>query len=594
MRASVKQTAMPNPSARYANSFVTALIGSGLKHLCLTPGSRHSPLILAFARYKDEIKIYSHLDERSAAFFALGLALALDEAVALACTSGTAAANFFPAIVEAHQSRVPLIVLTADRPHELRGSGANQTIDQIKIFGDFVEWFVDAPLPEADPPPLALRNMQTLATRAYAKATEKRGVVHINLPFRKPFEPQADDGPTPNIAQAATRFWQPIKRASLDSVDFLQEEISQQQGIIYFGHGAGRTLEESQTAMTWAASFSRARGWPIFAELTSNLRCLSTAGNEKYAPLAAYESYVTSDAVDFSQVKALIRFGAPPLAKNMQTLFSELELKAHIYGARAGEWADDTHSITDHISFRDLTASIPQAQNLPKPQTRWLAQLTLAEAKAWEVIQHEIEQGDYFDGAVVYDVVDLIPAESTIFAGSSLPVRHLDQFGKPGRRIFAWANRGASGIDGNLSTALGSGAARPEHPLAAIVGDITFYHDMNGLLAARRCGRPITIVLLNNKGGGIFHRLPIRAYEPHFSDYFITAHGLDFSHAAKLYGLGYVRADSREVFRQAFAESVANRQSTIIEVRTDAQADLKRRQEIMAAVHAQLENIEQH
>ena len=585
---------MPNPSARYANSFVTALIGSGLKYLCLTPGSRHSPLILAFARYKDEINIYSHLDERSAAFFALGLALASDEPVALACTSGTAAANFFPAIVEAHQSRVPLIVLTADRPHELRGSGANQTIDQIKIFGAFVEWFADAPLPETDPPPLALRHMQTLAARAYAKATERRGVVHINLPFRKPLEPDADDQGAVSMAPRATRFWRYRRRTSKGSTDFSWDPILQHRGIIYFGHGTCRTLEESQRAMAWAADFSRVSGWPVFAELTSNLRCVSPAKEAGYAPLAAYESYVTSDAVDFSQFKALIRFGAPPLSRNMQSLFSGLDLEAHIYVARAGEWSDDTHSITDHISFDDLTASIPQAQNLPKPRRRWLEQLTMAEAAAWQVIAREVEQGEYFDGAAVYDAVDLIPAESTLFAGSSLPVRHLDQFGKPGRRIFIWANRGASGIDGNVSTALGSGAGRPEHPLVAIVGDITFYHDMNGLLAARRCGRPITIVLLNNNGGGIFHRLPIRAYEPHFSDYFITAHGLDFSHAAKLYGLGYVRADCREVFRQAFAESVASRQSMIIEVKTDAQTDLKRRAEIMAAVHAQLENIEQH
>ena len=588
---------MPNPSARYASSFVTALIGSGLKHLCLTPGSRHSPLILAFARAKDEISIYSHLDERSAAFFALGLALASDEAVALACTSGTAAANFFPAIVEAHQSRVPLIVLTADRPHELRASGANQTIDQIKIFGAFVEWFVDAPLPEADPPPLALRHMQTLAARAYAKATLSRAVVHINLPFRKPLEPDADDQIPVSRPPSAPRFWRPTKeklnrrRLSL-STDFSWERILHHRGIIYLGHGTCRTLEESQRTMAWAADLSRVSGWPIFAEFTSNLRCLSSADNEGYAPLAAYESYVTSNAFDFSQVKALIRLGAPPLAKNMQTLFSKLDLKAHIYAARAGEWADDTHTTTDHMSFDDLAAApIPQAHDLSEPRTRWLERLTQAEAKAWQVIQHEIEQGDYFDGAAVYDVVDLMPPDSALFAGNSLPVRHLDQFGKPGRRFLAWANRGASGIDGSLSTALGNGMARPGHPLAAIVGDIAFYHDMNGLLAARRSSRPITIVLLNNNGGGIFHRLPIRAYEPHFSEYFISAPGLDFSHAAKLYGLGYVRADSRAAFRQAFAESVASRQSMIIEVKTDAQTDLKRRAEIMAKVHAQLKTL---
>ena len=173
-----------------------------------------------------------------------------------------------------------------------------------------------------------------------------------------------------------------------------------------------------------------------------------------------------------------------------------------------------------------------------------------------------------------------------------MPVRHLDQFAKPaGKQILAFANRGASGIDGNISTALGAGAVRAGRPLVAIVGDITFYHDMNGLLAVQRCGVPVTIVLLNNDGGGIFHRLPIHAFEPHFSDYFITAHGLDFAHAARIYGLEYCRADDRRSFRQAFSESVAGRNSTIIEVRTDAKMDLQRREEIMSAVHSGLKSM---
>ena len=586
---------MSNPNARYANIFVGALIGAGLKRLCLTPGSRHTPLVLAFAQYKDDISIYSHLDERSAAFFALGLAMASNEPVALACTSGTAGANFFPTIIEAHQARIPLIVLTADRPHELRQSGANQTIDQVKMFGDFVEWFYDAPLPETDPPPLALDNLRTLAARAWQRATETHGVVHINLPFRKPLEPEAGDKNARNIDKARTaptRFWQSKRRASSDTIDFLREEVFPRRGIIYFGHGAVRSLEEIQTAMTWASSLSRMSGYPVFAEFTSNLRCFAPAGNKGYAPLAAYESYVTSGAIDFSQVEALIRFGAPPLSKNMQMLLSRLELKYHIYGARGWEWADDTHSMTDFIPFEDLTAAMSDTREISRPSARWLDQLAVAEAKAWEVIEYEIENSAYFDGAAVYDAVDLLPAESTVFAGSSLPIRHLDQFGKAcRRRISAWANRGASGIDGNISAALGCGAVRPNGHLTAILGDITFYHDMNGLLAVQRCGLPITIVLLNNGGGGIFHRLPIHTFEPHFSDYFITAHGLDFSHAAKLYGLEYVRADCRAVFRQAFAESVTNRQATIIEVKTDALADLKRRQEIMAAVHATLETL---
>ncbi|MEO1288496.1 MAG: thiamine pyrophosphate-binding protein [Chloroflexota bacterium] len=219
-----------------------------------------------------------------------------------------------------------------------------------------------------------------------------------------------------------------------------------------------------------------------------------------------------------------------------------------------------------------------------------------AENLSWQTIDHEIETAAYFDGGVVYDVVDLIPDESTLFVGNSLPVRHLDQFGKPQqKRIYTYANRGASGIDGNISTALGAGVARPDKPLVAIFGDITFYHDMNGLLAVHRCGVPITIVLINNDGGGIFNRLPIRDYDPEFTEYFITPHGLDFSHSAKLYGLDYVQIDAREgqreartQFREVFSAVVGTQQSTIIEVRTDSKFDEARRQEIVQAVHERI------
>ena len=171
-------------------------------------------------------------------------------------------------------------------------------------------------------------------------------------------------------------------------------------------------------------------------------------------------------------------------------------------------------------------------------------------------------------------------------------MRHLDQFGKPAaKRIYTYANRGASGIDGNISTALGAGAARPDKPVVAVMGDVTFYHDMNGLLAVQRCGVPITIVLLNNNGGGIFHRLPIRDFDPEFTDYFVTPHGLDFSHAAKLYGLDYIRADTRDEFRQAFSSRVNSGKSTIIEVQTNAQHDNQRRLGIMKAVQARLQEL---
>ena len=579
---------MSNPNTLYANTFVDALIASGLKYVCLAPGSRHTPLVLALARHRQDIEIFSHLDERSAAFFALGLAIGSGEPAAVVCTSGSAAANFFPAIVEAHQSRVPLIVLTADRPPELRASGANQTIDQIKLYGDYADWFYDAPLPEADPPPVALRNLRSLAARVYAMAARQRGVVHVNLPYRKPLEPGNGAAELALVEKHRTPNFVPDTGKGESGLSaLLRDEMMAERGIIYFGHGSCRSEAERDRLLPWAAQLSRVSGFSILAEFTSNMRAANT--------IAAYESFMHSSAVDFSQVEVLIRFGAPPLSKRMQDFLERNQARLHIYCSRAGEWADDSHSVTRHLTLNPATLNPREWDGFepaPKSTNVWREGLARADQDARNVIAQEIADGAYFDGAVLHDVVDLMPEDGALFAGNSLPVRHLDQFGLPsGKNVFAFANRGASGIDGNVSTALGIGAARRGKSLVAVLGDITLYHDMNGLLASKRCGVPLTIVLLNNEGGGIFHRLPIRGFEPAFSDYFITAHGLDFAQAAALYDLQYIRADDRASFRHAFSESVGGTTSTLIEVRTDAVADLKRRDEIMAAVHEKVKSL---
>jgi 2-succinyl-5-enolpyruvyl-6-hydroxy-3-cyclohexene-1-carboxylate synthase len=572
---------MPNPNTLYANIFVEKLIRSGLKHVCFVPGSRHTPLILAFAKHKETINIYSHLDERSASFFALGLALALDEPVAMVCTSGSAGANFFPAIIEAHQSRVPLIVLTADRPHELRQSGANQTIDQVKMFSDFVLWFYDAPLPEANPPAIALRNMRTLAARTYAKANGiRKGVVHINCPFRKPLEPDENDHvvePSNLKSIPSTKIFSVRPHAFVhDDMTWLRQVVSEnEKGIIICGGGL------SSNAGFGIYPNSNAIGYPVLAETYSNIR-------HPHLSLGAYDFYI-----EFApKPNVIIHFGDVPLSKELNQFIASSDAEYIFHFDESGVWSDDSHLVTHEMP---LSPSIIMSMfnSYDRSNSVLSTQYSTLEKNTWEVIDHEIETGAYFDGAVVYDVVDLIPDESTLFAGNSLPVRHLDQFGKPtNKRIYAYANRGASGIDGNISTALGTGAARPDKPLVAILGDITFYHDMNGLLAVHRCGVPITIVLLNNDGGGIFHRLPISQHDPEFTDYFVTAHGLDYSHSAKLYGLEYIRAGNRDEFRQAFTESVTNRTSMIIEVRTDAQEDLKRRNDIVSAVHERLKQLD--
>jgi 2-succinyl-5-enolpyruvyl-6-hydroxy-3-cyclohexene-1-carboxylate synthase len=575
---------MSNRNVLWTDVFVDELARAGLKAVCIAPGSRSTPLTLAFARHGG-IKIYTHLDERSAAFFALGLALASDEPVALVCTSGTAAANFFPAIVEAHMSRVPLLVITADRPPELRYSGANQTIDQIKMYGDYALWSVDAPLPEANPAALTIRSLRALANRAYAKANGiRKGVVHINMPFRKPLEPIPVAGdmvevPKDAEARADNQRYTVIAqgRVTTDPIAVrLLKDVAQQyeRGFIICGPISPRGSFASRLT-----SFASKTGYPVIADPLSGLRFGSSAGG-------GYDSYLPFMGAHKPDV--IIRFGSIPTSQRLNDFMSQSNLAHYIHVAGDGEWSDDSHRVTAFIES-DVCKLLAAVENMSERRTCWQSQYCKVEQATWEATTDEIEAGDYFDGAAVYDVVDLIPPDSTLFVGNSLPVRLLDQFGKPSdKRIYVYANRGASGIDGNISTALGAGAARPDKPLVAIVGDITFYHDMNGLMAVHRNGIPITIVLLNNDGGGIFHRLPIKDFEPEFTDLFVMPHGLEFEHAAKMYGLEYVRADNRESFRQAFSESVHKRLSRVIEVRTDALHDLKRRQEIMDAVQQRI------
>ena len=371
-----------------------------MRYVCLAPGSRHTPLVLALAQRRDEIELYSHLDERSAAFFALGLAIGSGEPAAAVCTSGSAAANFFPAIVEAHQSRVPLIVLTADRPHELRASGANQTIDQIKLYGDYADWFYDAPLPEADPPPFALRNLRSLAARVYTMAARQRGVVHINLPFRKPLEPGADDTDVAlSIEQRTPKFVQDSGKGESGLSNLLTDDLLAGRGIIYFGHGSCRSEAERERLLPWAAQLSRLSGFPILAEFTSNMRAANA--------ITAYESFMHSAPVDFSQVEVLIRFGAPPLAKRMQDFLERNPARVHIYCSRAGEWADDSHSVTRHLTLNPATLNPREWDGFapaPNSTNAWCKGLARADQVARKVIAQEIADGAYFDGAVLHDL----------------------------------------------------------------------------------------------------------------------------------------------------------------------------------------------
>ncbi|VAW32783.1 2-succinyl-5-enolpyruvyl-6-hydroxy-3-cyclohexene-1-carboxylic-acid synthase, partial [hydrothermal vent metagenome] len=567
---------LKNHNLHWASLFVDALAQSGLTAVIISPGSRSTPLTLAFDAHP-AIETFVHLDERGAGFFGLGMAIASDKPVALVCTSGTAVANYLPAIVEAQMSQVPLLILTGDRPHELRHSGANQTIDQVKIFGDQVLWSVDMALPEADAPEVAQRNVCTTAVRAYATANGlRKGPAHVNFPFRKPLEPEDSDRYSVfsiHNSQFTIHNWE---RGTLlptnEQMNWLTAVFSQHpRGLIICGPRC--PSGDFPAAVTALAQHI---GYPILADSISGVRFNQgkfTAKNAKKKSaesliISGYETFLQSDP-GWPKPEVIVRFGTVPTSKWLNNYLDGIQPKIRLHIRENGVWADDSHRTTHFLQLNETAVCQQLLSKLSKRENgEWVTAVTQTDQTCWKHLQAALTD-KYFDGAIVADVVELIPEDATLFMGNSSPVRHLEQYGRfQPKQLTTHANRGASGIDGNLATALGIYAAS-KRPLVAIVGDITFFHDMNSLLliknsassaqsstASLRLNKNITIVLLHNDGGSIFNRLPIAQLEPPFTELFLTPHGLDFEPVCRMFGLDYIRADSREAFRTAFAASV--------------------------------------
>lgn len=576
----IHNSQLENPNIVWAQVFVAGLAQAGLTAVVMAPGSRSTPLTLAFEAHP-AIEVFLHLDERSAGFFALGIAVASDRPVALVCTSGTAVANFLPALVEARMSQVPLLALTADRPHELRHSGANQTIDQVKIYGDQVLWSVDAPVPQPDAPDVVLRHLHTLAARAWATANGlPKGPVHVNFPFRAPLEPVNGN----RLSVVGNRSGSPITRGSITLSD---TDLDRLAALIWENpHGllvCGPRCPGGEFP-TAVAALARQAGYPLLADPASGVRFGAWVADT--AVISSYETFMQTP-LPWPEPQLILRFGAVPTSKWLNAYLDKIAPAYRLHIRENGVWADDSHRTTHFIQAHETAVCQQLATRLPQRHNEeWLTAVTRTEAHTWQTLETNLFE-PYFDGAVVADVVDLLPPDATLFMGNSSPIRHLDQYGRAhSKNIFAYANRGASGIDGNLSTALGIHTHR-QQPLVAVLGDITFYHDLNGLLpvashdlqpAAHNL--PLTIVLLNNNGGGIFNRLPIAAIEPPFTKLFLTPHGLDFEPVVRMYGLDFVRADGRAHFRELLTNSLQDGRARVIEVRTDSQADDQRRRQV--------------
>jgi 2-succinyl-5-enolpyruvyl-6-hydroxy-3-cyclohexene-1-carboxylate synthase len=532
-------------------AFCDELARCGMEHACTAPGSRNTPLVLSLVR-EPRIRCWSHLDERCAGFFALGAAKASSRPVAVTCTSGTAAANLAPAVIEARHARVPLIVLSADRPPELREVGAGQTVDQLKLYGDMVKWFFEVGVHEADPG--ALRWIRTLACRAYWTAAHgPPGPVHLNFPLREPLVP---DGPLPEdaTARAGGRPY-----VTLDTpLPSMPSGGRHPVGRIAIVAGAERDPVSARELAGFAA---RAR-IPLLADPLSGAR-LGPAAVAHYDLLLRDPQFTAAHRPEF-----VIRTGDLPTSKPLRAWLAGLDA-AQVAIDPDGVWHDPAAvvGLRLHASARalldGLTAEVPTPS-----EPGWLASWRAADDAVGGAITQVLGE-ELSEPLVSRSLGQWLDGTATLFVASSMPIRDVEEF-LPAREAGpgVLANRGANGIDGTVSSAFGAAAAG-QGPVVLLIGDVALAHDIGGLVSARRLQLPLTIVLLNNDGGGIFHFLPIAGETDAFEQHIATPHGLDFANAAALYGCGFDRPASLGALRAAVERSIAGSGTTIIEVRTD-------------------------
>lgn len=584
---------IPNRNTLWAAILVDELTRVGISAVYIAPGSRSTPLAMACDR-QPALDVYLHHDERGAAFSALGMALVTQRPVALVCTSGTALANFYPAVLEAFYAQIPLVVLSADRPHELRGSGANQTMDQLKFFGEHVKTFVDVALPEAQPPAKVTRYLRTLIDRAVAASlTAPAGPVHLNLPFRKPFEPIPVPGDLPESIETDAAFFldgrpngkaftyvaQGVPQPNSDQIDLVLDAIQQaERAAIVCGMRCPRA-DFPQAVQHLAA----ATGLPIFADAFSGVRFAShQAGSKPDLILGGYETFLAAaSSPALPPPDLILHFGAAPISQNLNAFISAPLGMRTIMVAEHTRWFDETHTVDD-VLISDPAALCRQvAARLEAPSvvSKWVAQLQTLEAQTWELIAAR-EAQTFSEGAVVAQVMRSTPAHVLVYVASSSAVRHVDQFARPrNQSLQVFSNRGLSGIDGTIASAIGASEGCRQR-VTLIIGDVAFLHDLNSLSGLLRGKAKLTVILLNNDGGGIFQRLPIRNFEPPFERLFITPHGLTFQPAASLFGLRYTLANSQQSVAAAYQQSLQSTESHLIEIPCDSAAQEKIRQVI--------------
>jgi len=558
-----------NRNTVWCDLFVNRLVEYGVKYVCISPGSRSTPLTLAFSQ-NDNIKVFQIVDERSSAFYALGMANKSKTPVAVLTTSGTAVAELYPAIIEAYYRRVPLIICTADRPPYLRNTGANQTINQDNIFANHIRYFADVGLPEVN---LAkLKSLIKKTDEALKIALiENRGPVHLNFPFEKPFEPDC------YTEKIDIKFLQKIynyigsidlneKKKKYLINDKIKKLVNHEKGLIIVGYNG---YDEEFARL--CATLSEKLKYPIFADISSGLRHGNHSKKniiENFTSLVRSENYLKK-----YDPEIILQFGGSPTSNVILNYYKNSKAEKILIN-EFGDKNDPSLTAKTILKINPAEFCRLVLEEIDTLQfdrnNRWLKSIIRLNQIAEEIKRNKLkEEKINFEGKIVYEVFEALPSKCNVMISNSLPIRDADFFVSSNqKRINLFCNRGASGIDGINSTALGIAAVSKE-PTILITGDLAFYHDMNGLHNAVKFKIPLTVILINNNGGGIFESLPISRYGKTYIQNFVTPLNIDFSKFVKAYGGDYYLIKNFSELKKKLLLSINSKKFAVLEIKTD-------------------------
>jgi 2-succinyl-5-enolpyruvyl-6-hydroxy-3-cyclohexene-1-carboxylate synthase len=559
-------------NAEFCSRLVADLLSQGVHDVCISPGSRSGPLAIAFAR-DPSVRHFVMVDERSSGFFSLGLAKRTGRPVAIVCTSGTATAELAPAAYEAGNSDTPLLLLTADRPPELHQIGANQTIEQRGIYGSAVRWSFDPGCPRDGPESRA--SWHRMAERAVAEALGARpGPVHLNLPFREPLLPPAPEWPAP-VAAVPASLATPAPPSG-EAVARLHQELRQASRPLVFcgGMPAGERLNSALSQLV------RRRGAVVLAEPTSQLRRRSMPGL-----VPSYDLLAASVPELLPRPDLVLMIGEPPTSKSLSSWLSGLSPRTI---RLAPVWKDPSLLASVQLPgdpaalLRGATAGL-----LSSAESGWSERWQSLDEAATQAVAASLSTTPLYEAQAVRALASVLPPHSTLVVASSLAVREVDSHWPAGRPSWTLlANRGASGIDGTISTAAGAAAGAPRDKTVVLLGDLALYHDMNGLWALGRHGLPLLVVVLDNGGGAIFNRLAPVEFSDVFEELFATPVGLDHAAVAALYGLDFERIDALRQLPAAIRRGLRSGRPGLLSVAFSAASSAEGNRVVVSAVGA--------